>query len=748
MVSSFQRPHALKRSDSLSIGQSLQRCFRAGLSGWPVLFGLMAIDLSGTWRAALANDELRRNGVGLDVNDADWEPIEVPGHWRTNPAFADTDGPLLYRTRFDLERPAADERAWVVLDGVFYQGDVWLDGAYLGDPEGYFFPHAFDITALSRLTTDHVLAVEVTCSPQRDRRAKRNLTGIFQHWHCIDPEWNPGGLWRPVRIETTGAVRIDSLRVLPRDVSEARANVILRGQFDSDEARPVTIRTLVDGRVVAAQERPLAAGTNAVEWNIDIDNPRIWWPWSMGEQPLTDIAVEVVIAGVVSHRHAVRTGLREVSMTDWVFSINGERLFAKGANIGPTRMAIGDATSAELHRDVELAREAGLDLLRVHGHITRPDFYDAADELGMLVWQDFPLQWGYARSVRRQAVRQVERAVDVLGHHPSIALWCGHNEPFALPIEPGVGFDLAKLKTRYLAAQQLPSWNRTILDRWVKRSFEKSDETRPAIPHSGALPHLPQLDGTDSHLYFGWYHGDQTDLPRFAAQLPRMVRFVGEFGAQAVPTSAEFMTPTNWPNLDWDTLESRHGLQRSLLDDRVPMADHESFESWRDATQEYQASLIKHQVETLRRLKYHPTGGFCLFSLTDSYPSVSWSVLDHIREPKAGFTALVDACRPVIVVADLMAPAVAVGEAVALDVHVVSDLRTACDDAVVNAHLRWDGGEHSWQFGGDVPADSCVRVGMIRFVVPDVLGDLILDLTCVSGDVVATNRYRSTIRPA
>jgi beta-mannosidase len=705
----------------------------------------MSIDLSGTWRAALADDELRRSGLDGDFDDSSWTPMPVPGHWRSTAAFADSDGPLLYRTRFSLDRPTQDTRAWVVLDGVFYQGDVWLDGAYLGDPEGYFFPHAFDITALSKLVSEHVLAVEVTCSPQRDRQAKRNITGVFQHWDCIDPRWNPGGLWRPVRIETTGPVRIEALRVLPRDVSESRANVIMRAQLDSDRARAVSVRTLVDGVVVAAQERPLATGVNAVEWNVDIDNPRLWWPWSLGEQPLTEITVEVVIAGEVSHRHTVRTGLREVALVDWVFSVNGERLFTKGANVGPTQMAIGEATPAELRRDVELAREAGLDLLRVHGHITAPEFYDAADELGMLVWQDFPLQWGYARSIRRQAVRQVERAVDVLGHHPSIALWCGHNEPFALPIAPEKGFDLGSLKTRYLAAQQLPSWNRSILDRWVKRAFERSDQTRPVIAHSGALPHLPQLDGTDSHLYFGWYHGEESDLAGFAAQIPRLVRFVGEFGAQAVPTTAEFMEPSRWPELDWDTLETRHGLQRTMLDNRVPTNRFATFEGWQAATQSYQAQLIKHHIETLRRLKYHPTGGFCMFSLTDSYPCVSWSVLDHQRVPKAGFAALVDACRPVIIVADRMPQSLAPGDAVALDLHVVSDLRSECPDAVVTAQLSWPDGGHSWHFGGDIAADSVVRVGMIRFVVPETAGELVLDLTCVSGEVVATNRYRSLV---
>jgi beta-mannosidase len=676
------------------------------------------MDLSGNWRAAPADDDLRRQAIGLHYDDSGWETVPVPGHWRSVPAFAEHDGPLIYRTHFMQPPPPPGERRFVTLNGIFYQGDVWLDGAYLGDPEGYFFPHTFEITPLARLADDHVLAVEVNCSPQTDKRAKRNVTGIFQHWDCIDPAWNPGGLWRPVHVESTGPVRLDRLRVLCRDASEERAHLRLHGRLDSDAARTVRIRTLLDGTVLDETEQSLALGLNEVDWNLDVQRPRLWWPWSLGEQALTDVTVEVMVEGVCSHRRSVRTGLREVGFSDWTFSVNGERLFVKGANLGPTRMALAEAAPDELRRDVALAREAGLDLLRIHAHITRPELYEAADELGVLLWQDFPLQWGYARSVRKPAVAQAREAVDLLGHHPSIAVWCAHNEPLALDIEPGQEFDLTRQALRFAVGQQLPTWNRSVLDRWVKRAFERADDTRSTIAHSGVLPHLPQLDGTDSHLYFGWYHGEERDLPGFAATVPRMVRFVSEFGAQAVPSTSEFMDPGRWPDLDWGRLGTHHSLQKSFFDRHVPPAAHGSFASWQRATQEYQATLLRHHIETLRRLKYRPTGGFAMFAFTDAMPAVSWSVLDHERQPKLGFHALVEACRPVIVVADRLPAQVIPGQSLDLDVHVVSDLRHDLGEVTVTARVTWPGGNSEWQFVGDVPADDCVKVGTLRFGPP------------------------------
>lgn len=704
---------------------------------------LAVVDLSGQWYANVADDERRRSAVGLDYDDADWPVVEVPSHWRNLAPFADNDDALIYRKRFDLVAAPQGQRHFVTFDGVFYQADVWLDGAYLGDPEGYFFPHSFDITSLSRLATEHVLAVEVACPPQRGRKAKRTITGVFQDWDAMDPTWNPGGLWRPVHIDTTGPVRIDRCRVLCRDVNDTRAHLRLHARLDSDTARTVRVRTRVDAVLLDQHEQSLAAGLNEVDWNLDVDDPRLWWPWTLGDQELTDVEVEVSVDEVVSDVRQLRTGLREVVLHDWVFTVNGEPMFVKGANLAPTRMAIGDATAAELRRDVELAREAGLDLLRVHGHISRPELYDAADELGMLLWQDFPLQWGYARTIRKEAVRQAREAVDELGHHPSIAVWCAHNEPVAPNLDRATSAGRAAVK--YIAGHQLPSWNKTVLDRWVKRAFEQADETRTTIAHSGVLPHLPLLDGTDSHLYFGWNHGEERDLSGFAASMPSMVRFVSEFGAQAVPSAAEFMHPDKWPHLDWAMLTDRYGLQLHAFDRFVPPAGFGTFDAWRTATQRYQATVLRHHIETLRRLKYHPTGGFCFFMFNDAGPMVSWSVLDHERHPKLAFQAVVDACRPVIVVADRLPETVAVGACLALDVHVVSDVRRLLEGTVCTAKLSWPGGSHAWRWGGDVPPDSCVRVGTIQFVVADAPGELWLDLVVEHGDEVATNRYVSTI---
>ena len=727
------------------------------------------MDLSGRWHALVADEDLRRTWLDDDVDESGWEPIDVPGHWRSTPAFAESDGPLLHRTRFAHDRLTGDERAWLVLEGCFYQGDVWLDGAYVGDTEGYFFPHGFEVTGALAARTEHTLGVDLTCSPAGDRTAKRNLTGSFQSG-ALDPDWNPGGIWRPVRIERSGPVRIRHLRVVCTEATAERAVVGIRAVLDAADAGGATVRTTVAG-VEVAEAHTLAAGENQLSWSVTVTDPDLWWPHVLGDQPLHDVVVEVHVpeAGAepapdetdeagpdedgaadgptrLSDRRVRRTGFRSVDLRGWVASVNGERLFLKGADHGPTRMALGEATAEEVRGDVDLAVVAGLDLLRVHAHIARPELYEAADEAGVLLWQDMPLQWGYSRQVRKQAVRQAREAVDLLGHHPALAIWCGHDEPVAVAVDPATG-DPVGATPRRLASQQLPTWNRTVLDRSIKRSLQRHDESRPVIAHSGVVPHPPLLDGTDTHLSFGWGHGDERRLPAFARLVPRMVRFVTQLGAQSVPETDGFMEAARWPDLDWDHLARAHGLQRDAFARHVPPGDHPTYEGWKAATQRYQALVVRRQVEELRRLKYRPTGGVAVLSLADSHPAVSFALLDHRRVPKEAWSALRAACRPVIVVADRLPAAVAPGDPLALDVHVVSDRRDEVPGVRAEVRATWAGGHHTWRFAGDVPADACVRVGTVQLVVPDAPGPLELELRLADADggALADNVDRTVV---
>jgi beta-mannosidase len=716
------------------------------------------MDLGGLWRAVPADDELRRVLPEADLDDRDWARVAVPGHWHSEPALDSVDGPVFYRHPFTADRLDADRRAWLTFEGLFYQADIWLDGSYLGDTEGYFAPQTFEVSDHLRQRDDHLVAVELSCSPQTDLRHKRNLTGVFQHWDAIDPAFNPGGIWAPVTLTTTGPVRLASLRILCREATTERATLDIRAVLDADTARSVTVTTAVrraDGApgaptvAGASEDHNLAAGPNRVRWRVTVDRPALWWPHALGGRTLHDVTVDVAVGGESSDSRIVTTGLRQVRVRNFIARVNGERLFLKGANLGPGRRSLAEVTPDDVRRDLQLARGAGLDLLRVHAHIGAPALYDEADRTGMLLWQDLPLQWGYG-PVRREAVRQARQAVDLLGHHPSLAMWCGHDEP-AVP-GPTPGDDTMARPRPRSWRDGLPGWSHTGLDRSVRRALERADPSRPVIAHAGVPPH--PSGGTDTHLSLGWDQGDERDLPRLIARWPVLARFIGSFGPAAVPGTDSFMAPEAWPDLDWDHLHGAHGMDVATFARRIAPADHGDFAGWRDATQAYQARVVRHHVETLRRLKYRPTGGFCHALLADAQPAVSRALLDDRRVPKAGYAALAAACAPVIVVADRPAASYPPGSRVDLDVHVVSDLRRPMSGVRATAVLSWPGGSRRWGWSGQVPADACVRIGHLRTALPDGTppGPLGLDLTLrwddddrPDGVASVTNRYESAV---
>ena len=366
-----------------------------------------------------------------------------------------------------------------------------------------------------------------------------------------------------------------------------------------------------------------------------MERPPLWWPWRHGAQPRVHVEVRVEVDGVRSDHRRLTTAFRDVTVRDWQWWVNGEPIFVMGANHGPTRMALADATREELARDVELAKLANLDLLRVHAHVTRPEFYEAADAAGLLLWQDFPLQWGYSRGARKQAARQARKMVDRLGHHPSIGIWCAHNEPLAVDFQPGEPV-APKAAARVGASMFLPSWNKDVLDRSVSHAIHRADPTRTVVVHSGVFPGVGS-GGTDSHLYFGWYHGQMDGLAPALAPLPAARR-------ASCPSSARRRCrrrPTSWRpsggrtstgTTSSSTTRARSGCSTGTCRPRCSTRSRRG--SSRPSGTRPRSSSCRSR--TSAGCAGPPPAGSASSASPTATPAVTWSVLDHARVPKVG----------------------------------------------------------------------------------------------------------------
>ena len=433
--------------------------------------------------------------------------------------------------------------------------------------------------------------------------------------------------------------------------------------------------------------------------------PELWWPHSLGEQPLHELSCELIVDGRVHDHRSCRTAFRTVRLATGHSRERGSSLHQGHRDVAHHPRP-GDATPRQVAADVRAARDAGLDLIRLVAHIAHPEAYRTADELGMLVWQEMPLRGVMARGVRGQAVRQAREMVDLLGHHPSLAVWCVHDEPFRRQQAP--------TSTPPIVGQQRPSRNRAVLDTTVRRVLQRTDGSRPIVNHTAVPPHLPLLDGTTSLLWLGWHDVTADDLAAAIGRLPRMGRFVTAFGAASVDPQLPELQEGRWPALDWNPIAAAVGARRRSLHHLAPPERTSDGPAWAETTRQAQADVLRTTIETLRKVKYRPTGGFCAFYLADPGPAGGFGVLDSYRRAKPALQALTDACRPVIVVGEPLPASIGVGEVYEIAIHVVSDLHEPLRDGVVSATIHHaDGTTDIHRWGGEIEADSVVRIALL-----------------------------------
>ena len=664
-----------------------------------------------------------------------WRSVSIPDHWQLREDLSDYEGYVLYRHRFESDLPRDGEMISLRFGGVYYSCRAWLNGTYLGAHEGYFAPFEFDCTD-AVLGGANELLVEVNSPYEPSENGRKTLGGVWARWDGMDPGINPGGIFRPVTLIRGEPVRVRSLGIEASTSGKCRAVALVY----SREERDVTLRGLAqplgfEGPWTHFERRTrLRPGATRVEIPFSLAGPKLWWTRDRGEQPLYELRLSG--PGFVEK---VRFGVRSVQMRGWQFYVNGERLFPRGVNYLPTDAYPARATAERLGADARLLTDLGLNAVRVHAHVAEEKFYEACDELGILILQDFPLQWTHRRRVLKTAVSQAREMARLLSHHPSVGVYLAHDEPFYVaPPEKWSPLGLLRTAVEVLLPRWA-LWQRRTLDPAVVRALQKETPGRPVIEAAGHPL-------TTNHLYFGWYYASFRSLEKAVRLLPGLSRLPTEYGAQALPNpdSLEEIWPAG-AEPDWRTLTEKYRFQPSRMEVYVP------YRGDRDAyvreSQDYQSELLKHATELFRRRKYRPTGGTVAFMLNDPAPAISWSIIDWRRRPKSGYEALKHAMSPLLFCARYPKESYRAGATLDLPLFVVNDLPKDLGPLHWNWTLTLEGEEIAHEEGTvDVPADSVTRPGQVRVRLPG-SGRAVLRLK-LTGSGEAENLYRFTVTPA
>jgi beta-mannosidase len=708
--------------------------------------------------------------------------LDVPGVTTLN------DFEWLHATSFDTPREGDQPRAraFLVFDGVDYFCDVWVNGNHAGHHQGMFTGFELDVTAALRpLGEPNELLVAVSCPWRIDARTYRlqpstaagpaikdseYMKGnVLHYWDALPLAGNavlPFGLFRDLRLEVRRGPALLRASVATVALDEHQAELELLCEWWSAEAAAVESHlqwrvepeTFEGNPVEFSAQLVVAPGRTETRTRFTLADPRPWWTWDTGRPDLYRFVVEPPAADPSSGQGAAvgTFGVRVVEREDatLTYTLNGRRLFLRGAWYPFAGLFPADVADAAYQRDVAMLRDANCNHVAVVGYIERPVFYEACDRAGMLVFQQLPFtQFGpmgaldaaYPRrdAYSTWALGEVDNVVRQLRGHPSVAVWAA----FAETRKDG---------------------------RWVWGDYEPfaeaiGDVVRTADPD--ALYHASFCDLGEGHIWSGGY-----PFGEFSDHYQTDHRFVSEFGAIAPPV-VETLRDMIPDDAIWDRPDGaagRLGLPilaeeyayhwafdyAGLANSVARMYRHAdrspaSLERFVDALQWYQAFGLRYCAEAYRRRRFAPIAGCRMWSYREVGPGIKFTVVDHHQRPKMGYFGLQAGYEPVLISIDDRLPLAtrAAGSRYGHDVWLINDLAEEQQALEVEAVLQdpWGRIHARWHAEADLPADSGRLVGTLDIRLPDTPGPYLLRLSAqrTDGTHVASNEsWVRVIRPA
>jgi beta-mannosidase len=421
--------------------------------------GATAIEGRPVWRRVAARWELARL-ERRDAAPAGWIPASVPGavqldwacaHGLPDPAFGDNvraydgleDYHWLYRARVPAPRGRKSDQLVFVCEGVDYACEVRLGGRSVLRHEGMFSPFELDLSDCPAGTELEILVLPAPkrpgAPPDRTQASHVCKPAVSYGWDW-HPRLIPLGLWAGAAFVVRPAAHlghVDFAYTLGGDLSRAEITVVAES---TGAGQP-------SWRLLDAGGKTVVEGTRT---QASLSCPRLWWTHDHGEPAL--YTLEVTIAeGDVFRR---RVGFRQVRLVmhegAWkhpkgfpvtrsnppvTVELNGRVIFAKGSNWVSADIFPARVTAETVKPLLRLARDANFNILRSWGGaIVNPEaFFDQCDELGLLVWQEFPLACNnypddpsYLRILDQES-RSIIRRVR---QHPCLGIWGGGNELF------------------------------------------------------------------------------------------------------------------------------------------------------------------------------------------------------------------------------------------------------------------------------------------------------------------------------
>ena len=563
-----------------------------------------------------------------------------------------------YRKEFTLPEAIAQKTVWLNFRGINYRANIFLNGKQIADSKdvaGAWRTYEFDVSSAVKAGAN-VLAVQVWAPTEK------NLAITFVDWNPAPPDKNMG-LWRDVYLTTSGPVALRNPAVLSRIDSPAgepaakaaHLTVTTRLKNASDHSIKGILKGSIEDVEFARPVELAAGGEKEVVFSPDqypqlnLNHPRLWWPAQMGIPNLYELKLSFEVNGGISDWSRTKFGIREITSEvseeapghfKRLFKVNGKNILIRGGGWTPDMML--RETPERLADEFRYVRDMGLNTLRLEGKLETEEFFEMADQQGILVMAgwcccDFWEQWGKWKledfEIAKASLRdQMYR----LRGHASMLAWLNGSDN---PPPPNV-------ERMYLKVESDLRWPNPVISSAMGTASKVTGST--GVKMSGPYEYVaPSYWETDPRL-------PREDKLCNAGGCGGAYGFNSEASmGPAVPPmeSIERMVPSDhlWPVDKYWNFHAGGEQFKNLrvftdaLNARYGKADSAADFTYKSQLMAYEG--VRAMFEAYGRNKYTSTG-IIQWMLNNAWPSMIWHLYDYYLRPGGGYFGAKKALQP------------------------------------------------------------------------------------------------------
>jgi exo-1,4-beta-D-glucosaminidase len=543
-----------------------------------------------------------------------------------------------YRTEFRAA-PKRGGQVWLNFDGINYRANLWLNGTRLADTNqvaGAYRTYEFNITDTVHSEKPNVLAVEVF-PPETN-----SLAITWVDWNPSPPDKNMG-LWRDVYLRTTGPVALRHPQVITKvDLpSLAKAHLIVSAEVynPGNQVQKATVKGKIEnieferGVELAPHESRRVTFAPDKFRQLNLNQPRLWWPTHVGPQNLYDLSLQVTAGGKASDQEVIQFGIREATSQlnekgYRVFKINGKPILIRGGGWAPDLFL---RPSAERERqEIRYVKDMNLNTIRFEGKTESGRFLELCDREGIMViagWCccDYWEQWnhwneadyGIATESLRSQIRRIR-------NHPAVITWWnGSDNP---PNE--------RAEKNYLEVLNELNWPNSVQASATAKRPKVSEPTgiRMTGPYEYVPPIYWYVDTNNGGAYcFNTETSPGPAIPPFES-LRQMLPNEHLWPIDAIWNYHAGGGPFRNLNVFTEALNKRFG-EAASVQDYVRKAEVMAYDGERA------------MFEAYARNKYDSTG-VIQWMMNNAWPSMIWHLYDYYLRPGGGYFGTKKACEP------------------------------------------------------------------------------------------------------